>query len=813
MRYNQVMSDLAPFAAWLRRRRKTLDLTREQLAQRAHCSVSTIRRLEAADLRASKQLAGSLAAALAVPADQHATFVEFARGSRTRFDGGQQSADGGQSAVVRRSPSAVAFLPAPLTSFVGRKRELRAVCELLRQPSVRLLTLTGPPGTGKTRLAIAVAHEVTADFGDGAHFVSLSPISDAALLAVTIAQSLEVRESGRETLSDALRRFLHDKSLLLVLDNFEQVVAAAPLLTELLLSAPRVKALVTSREVLRVYGEHEYPVPALDFPDAHHLPSTQARSFYARFPSILLFAERARATQPSFKLSPDNLSDVARICAWLDGLPLAIEMAAAHVKWLPTAQLFEQLSSRLVLLTGGPRDQSPRQQSLSGAIDWSYERLDADEQTLFERLSVFVGGCDDEAISDQSVEIGDLKAGAARSQRSTLHALVEKSLLRYELSRAGAPRYTMLESIREYAYAKLEARGQLERARQLHAEHYLRLAQTAKPHLLSGGEQAQWLNRLELEHNNLRAALTWASVSRERSELALNLVDMLYHFWHVRGYLSEGRTWMAKALALDDAPSEVRARVLNYSGRLAQLQGDFQSAQQNQEEALEIQQYLGDESGMCRSLETLAIIGGSQGDYAHAGELMEKALVVRRRLGDKPALLPPLNNLAIVQRRLGNLLRAEEFYRECATVSREIDAPKPLSHALHGLAEVRYDLGDYAEALSLLRESIAIRQQLGNRTDLANSFGVIGMTLYRLGDGESAARLIGASLKLSEELGTVVSPANRGEVERNIALVRTLLGDALFERMWAEGRALNVDDAVRLALSAFPTMTAPEQTD
>jgi non-specific serine/threonine protein kinase len=386
------------------------------------------------------------------------------------------------------------------------------------------------------------------------------------------------------------------------------------------------------------------------------------------------------------------------------------------------------------------------------------------------------------------------------TQDSMLKGLVEKSLLRAEPGASGEPRYVMLESIRAYAREKLSARAHAEAARQIHAEHYFQLAQMAKPHLLGGGELL-WMNRLEEEHDNLRAALGWATEIPAREEFALALVDALYHFWHVRGYLSESRAWMERALALSAEPTEVRARLLNYAGRIAQMQGDLKTAERYQQEALEMQSYLGDEAGTCRSLETLAIIAGSQGDYAHAGQLMEQALAVRRKLGDKTAMLPPLNNLAIVYRRQHNLTRAEELYRECAALCRELDAQKALSHALHGLAEVRYDLGDYTESFTLLGESVVIRHRLGNRTELSNSFGALGMTRYHLGDPLGAAQLMAASLKLTEELGMAIAPANRAEIDGNITLVRSALGDARFEQAWATGRALSVDAVVQFALS------------
>jgi predicted ATPase/transcriptional regulator with XRE-family HTH domain len=797
----RAMRDLTPFAEWLKRRRKSLDLTREALAKRAHCSPSTLRRLEAGDLRASKQLAESLAVAIGIPPDQREAFVKLARGDSTQYP-----EFGSPTTSVPPPPTLYApppNVPAPLTRVVGRKREIAAVCDLLRHPGVRLLTLTGSPGTGKTRLSIAVANAMAEDFLDGAHFIPLAPISDPGLIAPVIAQTLGVCEVGGGVVP-SLREFLHHKRLLLVLDNFEQVAAAAPLISDLLTAASGVKALVTSREVLRVYGEHEFPVPPLALPDVNHLPTAKALSYYARYSSIQLFKERAHAAKPDFQLMPDNTADIARICAWLDGLPLAIEMAAAQVKWLPTNKLFEQLSNRLAALTGGPRDLSPRHQSLRGAIDWSYNLLDPQEKRLFNVMGVFVGGCDEEAILDSRFRTCDsglpIEQSEIENQKSKIRNLVEKSLLRHELTPEGESRYSMLETIRDYAQEKLQGSGGMERARQVHAEYYSQLAQVAKPHLTMGGEQLTWLNRLEREHNNLRTALTWATESPTRYEFALALAEAMHHFWFVRGYLSEGRRWLEAALALDDAPTELRARVLNRVGEVAQKQGDYGHARTSQEQALVIQKYLGDELGISRSLEDLAILAGSQGDYARAGELLEQALVLKRRIGDAWMTMSTLNNLALVARRQGDRTRAEQLYRECAEICQAMHQQKSLAHALHGLAEIRVELRDYAAALTLFRECIALRHELGNRPELVDSLGGIAMVFYYLNDGIAAARLLSASARLREETGKAITPANRAEIEGDSAQVRAQIGEPAFAQAWAEGQAISLDEAVALAV-------------
>ena len=450
---------------------------------------------------------------------------------------------------------------------------------------------------------------------------------------------------------------------------------------------------------------------------------------------------------------------------------------------------------------------------MAGAIEWSYRLLNDHERSLFNLLGVFVGGADEEASANVLAMVTDKMTDSASSvsafqlvtMSGLLKTLVEKSLLRYEVAADGTPRYSMLEMIHAYARDKLRAGEQLDQARQAHAEHYLRLALAARAHLFSGGDQAQWVNRLDTEHNNLRAALAWAIEDRSRADFALTLTEALYHFWHVRGYLSEGRRWLAQAVAMSETPTELRARVLNCAGRLAQMQGDYGATRIFHEQAMAIQKLIDDEAGLCRSLENLAILAGSQGDYARASEMFEQSLSVRRRLGDPATLMPALNNLAIVNRRLGQYARAEELYHESADIARTTDAEKPLSHALHGLAEVRMMQDDYAAALPLFRESLSLRQRLGNRPEMVNTLGALAMTVFYGGDAITAATLIAASDQLRAELGMVNQPSSRKEIDDNIAQVREQAGDK-FDEAWAAGHAMSLDEVVNLALGGRLTL-------
>src|SRR5215210_2000902 len=559
-------------------------------------------------------------------------------------------------------------LPAQPTPLVGRERELGEVRDLLRGEGVRLLTLTGPGGIGKTRLGLQVGADLLDEFEDGVFFVALAPITDPALVASAIAEPLGVVEAADQPFEEGLKGHLRGKELLLLLDNFEQVLGAAPLVGELLSACPKLKVLATSRSVLRVYGEQEYSVPPLELPHPGRLPPIDRLSQYE---AVRLFIERAKAARPDFSVTDGNAPAVAEICARLDGLPLAIELAAARIKLLTPSAMLERLSSRLKLLGGGARNLPERQRTLRGTIEWSHALLEEGERVLFARLAVFSGGRTLEAIEAICDPEGDLPVDALESVSS----LLDKSLLRQEEGPEGEPRFVMLETIHEYVRERLEASGEAEETRRLHAEYFLALAEGAEPEL-RGPDQLGCLERLEAEHDNMRAALQW-SLGKE-PETAFRLAGMLARFWEIRSDFSEGSGSLEAALRQSGRPNTIteaatRAKLLSEAGTFAFYRADFDYATALHGEALELYRELGDDSGVAFALMCLGAQYGEQGDYEPAAPFFEEALALSRRIGDKRNIVTTLQNLAEVERMRGNYERAKTLGMESMALAREME--------------------------------------------------------------------------------------------------------------------------------------------
>jgi predicted ATPase/transcriptional regulator with XRE-family HTH domain len=736
---------VAPFGGAVRRYRRVLGFTQEELAERAGLSERAVREIERGTRHVPrKETVQLLADALELGGEEREAFQ-----SAARRVGEPEIIGPGTPSTTRTN------LPDESTPFIGRKRELGEVSALLQQPAVRLVTLTGAGGTGKTRLALQVAARLLPQFEDGVFFVSLASLSDPELVLSALAETLRVQEKGGTSVFGALRVSLQSKHLLLVLDNLEYLLAAAPQIGELLDACPALHVLVTSRIPLHLAREHEYAVPPLVVPDPRHFHDLETLS---ENEAVSLFIERVQAARADFVLTVENAAAVAGICHRLDGLPLAIVLAAARIKLFTPAALLHRLSSRLTLLTGGAIDRPARHQTLRAAIDWSYSLLSEDERALFARLSVFAGGCTLEAAEAICSPEGDRGLEVLEGVAS----LVEKSLLLQ--NGEDEPRFVMLETIREYAAERLAECGPTKRLKREHAGYFLRLAQEAAPQL-RGPNGLPWLNRLAQEHDNLRAALSWAQEHGE-TELGLRLAVALSRFWEIRGYLAEGRRWLTALLpGAETGPPSLRAAALFATGRLASSLGNREEAIDLLGQSLVLYRQVGDMQSAAEVLDRFSYHCLLWRDVSRWVAAVEENLIVGREVGDKVLIATSLHWLAWLAIGEHNAIRARPLGEESLSLYRDLGDMNGTVDALLVLLAAAYEEGDVRAAGELCQEITARLPRLSLGGSTIPRMQMVAFRARGRGDYENAMRLLEGAVARALDVGD----------RRNAAYARTVL--------------------------------------
>ena len=685
-------------------------------------------------------------------------------------------------------------LPQPATDFIGREKQIAEAGELLKR--TQLLTLTGAGGCGKTRLGLEIAAVHIGEYSDGVWLVELGALSDPDLAGRTVASVLGIRETRGEGTLSMLAAHLRTKELLLILDNCEHLLDACAVLTGALIAqCSKVRILATSREALGIPGEVSYRVPSLALPRS---PAEATAASLSDVESVRLFVDRASLAEPTFGLTDQNAPPIASICQRLDGLPLALELAAGRVRSLPVEQINARLEHCFRLLTGGSRTALPRQQTLRSVIDWSYNLLAEKERALLGRLSVFSGGwtvegaesvCSDQEQTADSIDEFEVV--------ELLVSLVEKSLVVFDEARG---RYRMLETVRQYARDRLLESGSAEAWRDRHLAYFLELGEIAEPHLV-GAKQQIWLQRLEEEHDNFRAALEWSLGANVDS--GIRIAAAIWRLWDLHGHVGEGRRWIAELLAAKSGEESraARARMLLGGGQMARNQGDYDTARRLLDECLSIYRSRDDREGVAGALNNLGNLEFDLGNLAMAKAHHEESLAIRRQQHDKSGIAASSGNLGNVARQQGDAAEAKRLYGESLTLSRELGDSNRIAMALNHLGVVALDEGNFAEALPLFVEALLLKHQVGERAGLAAALERIAAIPIAGSDPERAARLLGAASRLRGEVGVPLPPDERPEYEKVVAGIRTAMADdEMFEAEWAAGCAMTTDEVVALAV-------------
>jgi predicted ATPase len=740
-----------------------------------------------------------------------------------------------EKSVSRQNLPGNQSLPVARTPLVGRERELQAVRQLLLDPAVRLVTLTGAGGSGKTRLGLELCRELAETFGHRVYFVGLGSISDPVMVPAAIAESVGIRETGGRPFIDLLKSHFREREpspALLLLDNLEHILAASAFVVDLIEASQTLKVLVTSRSPLRVYGEHEFPVPPLALPDPHHLHSLSALIVN---PSVSLFAQRAAAVKPDFQLTAENAGAVAEICSRVDGLPLAIELAAARVKMLPLSGILTRLESRLQLLTAGARDLPQRQQTLRNTIDWSYDLLNEGEQKLLRRLGVFWGGCTlegAEAVCNTGNDLGS-------DIFDLMSSLVDKSLVQQGQQGNDEPRFRMLETIREYALERLQQSAEDAATKRAHAAYCLVLAEEGNPDL-GESERAAWLARCDMEHDDFRASLDWLFQTGDL-DWGFRFCMALFRFWDMREHSEEGRARLEHILQLAGSEySRERAKTSLFLGAFSTAQGDFPAATHFLQQSLSISQELDDPSGIAVSLNALAIasrdrgdhvaaqinfeqslaywrkihdrvgtarclhnlgnVAKIRGDYARARLALAEAMQIFEQIGDGSGAAWALNQQGDVVKEQGDLAGARDLYQRALSAFRQADDRWGSARSLADLGTIACELGEQSSAYAAYRESLEIFASLEHRRGIARVLEGLACLALARGEAERALSVAAAAAHLRKTISAPLPPAEQSKLDQNLLNAWRQLGELEGQKAWNEGRAMSTEKAIQRAL-------------